>query len=147
MPVPGYDGDAMNEGRGRDQTIFERHGPAAGAELGEKARPAQAHGRFPSKTVDALDPILEPALQSLAAFPDRQQKNPKADFAQDHGIHGDLPLMTRQPFQHSTIGRGPGGFAENVGVNQEGHRVSVDSDSMGTKNPFSGQARSQSRRP
>jgi hypothetical protein len=39
------------------------------------------------------------------------------------------------------------GPAENVGVNQESHRVSVDSDSMGTKYPFSGQARSQSKRP
>jgi RNA polymerase sigma factor (sigma-70 family) len=37
-----------------------------------------------------------------------------------------------------------GGLAQNVCVDQERHSVSVDSDSMGTKRAFSGQARSQS---
>jgi hypothetical protein len=37
--------------------------------------------------------------------------------------------------------------ARDIGVYQISHSVSVDSDSMGTKNPFSGHARSQSTTP
>src|SRR5262249_17957560 len=40
-----------------------------------------------------------------------------------------------------------GGFTEDVGVDQVRHRVLVDSDSTGTKNPFSGHASSQSTTP
>ena len=57
----------------------------------------------------------------------------------DDGIDGDLPFMTRQPVHYPGIGLG--GLTQNVGDDQESHSVSVDSDSMGTKNPFSGQAR------
>lgn len=39
------------------------------------------------------------------------------------------------------------GFTEDVGVDEIRHRVSVGSDSMGTKNPFSGHASSQSTTP
>ena len=39
------------------------------------------------------------------------------------------------------------GFAQNICVNQEGHNVSVLSDSIGTKKPFSGQLDSQSTTP
>jgi hypothetical protein len=38
-------------------------------------------------------------------------------------------------------------LAQYVGVDEVGHSVSVDSDSMGTKNPFSGHASSQSTSP
>jgi len=39
------------------------------------------------------------------------------------------------------------GFAQHSGVNEVGHSVSVDSDSTGTKKPFSGHASNQSTSP
>jgi hypothetical protein len=55
--------------------------------------------------------------------------------------------MARQPSHHTGIRLGARRLAQNVGVNQDCHSVSVDSDSIGTKKPFSGQARSHSRTP
>ncbi len=91
----------------------------------------------------AIEPLFEPPT----AFSDRQDEDPESNLAEDHRIDGDFLLMARQPSQHPWVGIGLGGFAENVGVDQIGHSVSVDSDLMGTKKPFSGQASSQSTRP
>jgi hypothetical protein len=38
-----------------------------------------------------------------------------------------------KPFEHTRIGFLLGGFAQDVGVDQIRHSVSVDSDSIGTK--------------
>ena len=48
-----------------------------------------------------------------------------------------------QPFDDPDVRNRLCRLAQDVRVNQIGHSVSVDSDSMGTKNPFSGHARSQ----
>jgi len=120
-PVSGHHRQPMNESRRCDQAVFDRHGPAHGAEVGQKPRPTQPRGRYPRKAVNALDTLLKPTLQTRAAFPSWQEKNTETDLAEDDGVDGDLPLMTRQPFQDPGIGLGPGSLAQNVGVNQERH--------------------------
>lgn len=130
-----------------DQAVLDRHRTASGAEIGEESSPAQACGCVPTQAVDALDAILEPSLQTFAALSLRQEKDAEKDLAENDGIDSDLSLVLSQPPQNPRIRVGPGGLAEDVRVDQQGQSVSVDSDSMATKKPFSGEARSQSIRP
>jgi len=52
--------------------------------------------------------------------------------------------MFAKPRYDTRIGRWFRRLAQNVGVNQVLHSASVDSESMGTKKSFCGQASSQS---
>src|SRR6266705_1026974 len=73
--------------------------------------------------------------------------DPKPNLAQNDGIDRNLALVLPQPVNHPGLRVGPGGLAKHVRIDQVGHKVSVDSDSMGTKKPFSGQDSSQSTDP
>jgi hypothetical protein len=77
----------------------------------------------------------------------RQQQNAEPHFPEDDGIDGEIALVPSEPLDHSGVGRGPGGLAQGVGVDQEFHKVLVDSDSTGAKKSFSGQESRHSTRP
>src|SRR5437899_2080756 len=77
-----------------------------------------------------VDAGIEPPLEARSAL--------------SRGIGGDVSLVLPQPLDDARVGDRLCGLAQNVGVDQISHSASVDSDSIGTKNPFSGQARSQS---
>src|SRR4029077_14450504 len=72
----------------------------------------------------------------------RQKEDSESEFAENDRINDDFPLIVAQPPDHDSIGRRFCRFAEYVGINKVLHNVSVDSDSTGTKNPFSGHASS-----
>ena len=133
VPVPGGDRNPVDKGSCCDQAVFDRHRLAAPPKIGEKLSPAQSSGRIPGETMDALDTVLKPPLQPVAALARREQQNAEADLSDDDRIDGDLPFMAGQPLQNPRLRIGLGGLAQDVGVNQDGHRVSVDSDSIGTK--------------
>lgn len=116
-------------------------------EVGGELRPAKTRGGFLRKADDFGHTLVEPAFQSMMASSGRQQVDPKPDHAKDDGIDRNLTLVPPQPFNHLGIWGGLGGLAEHVRINKVDHSVSVDSDSMGTKKPFSGQASSQSTSP
>ena len=59
--------------------------------------------------------------------------NAEANLTQNDGVYRNCTLVVPQPLDCIGIGRKLGGLAKNVGVDQIGHNVSVDSDSMGTK--------------
>ena len=59
--------------------------------------------------------------------------NAEPDLAQNDGINHQFTLVAPQPLECPGIGGGLGRLAEDIGVDQIGHSVSVDSDSMGTK--------------
>ena len=63
------------------------------------------------------------------------------------GIDGDIRLMCAKPRHNPRIGFWFRRLAQNVGVDQVLHSASVDSESMGTKNSFCGQASSHSTAP
>src|SRR5205823_1932881 len=71
----------------------------------------------------------------------------ESQLAEDDGIDGDVLLVSAKPRHYARIGRWFRRLAQNVGVDQILHSVSVDSESMGTKKPFCGQASSQSMAP
>src|SRR5436309_5193052 len=145
--IPRHHGYVMCECRCRDETVLDRHRPAPHAEVGEELCPSQSCGRFPRKAVNAPNAIIEPSFKAGAAFSARQQEGTELDLTEDDRIDGDLALVASQPLDDAGMRSGLGGLAQNVRVNEVGHRVSVDSDSIETKKPFSGQAKSQSTRP
>ena len=108
--------------------------------------PAQSRLGIPRDTVNATGDIVEPMLERATPTPRWQQKDPEADFSQDHRIDGQVAFGTRQPFDHPRIRPRLGRFAQYVGIHEIHHgghpRESVDSDSIGTNQPFSGHARS-----
>ena len=99
------------------------------------------------QTNDAAHALLEPVLQPLPALSGWQQMDAKADLAEDDGVNDQFALVALQPFHHAARRFRLGRLAEDVGVDQEIHKLSVDSDSIATKNPFSGQASNQSTKP
>ena len=73
--------------------------------------------------------------------------NSESDLTQNDRINDDLRFMGAQPVDHACRRLWPSGLTQHVGVDKIGHKVSVDSDSIGTKYPFSGHASSQSTSP
>src|SRR5690349_4964173 len=88
------------------------------------------------------NPRSEPLLQCSAPSSPPQQENAELQLAENDGIDRKLPFIVREPLHDTPIGHGLGRLTENVGVDQISHSLSVDSDSMGTKKPFSGHAKS-----
>ncbi len=72
-------------------------------------------------------------LQRGALLAFGENENAEAEFAKDDGVHGDVWSMLAEPVEDGRVGARFGGLAEDVGVDEEFHRVSVDSDSMGVK--------------
>lgn len=97
--------------------------------------------------MQALDAIVKPLLEAFSPLSLRQKQNAEPHLAQDDRIDDDILLVTPKPVDDVRVRRRLGDLAQHVRVDQELHSVSVDSDSMGTKKSFSGQARSQSTNP
>jgi hypothetical protein len=97
--------------------------------------------------VETPDPLVEPAFQGGPLPSLGKDKNPESKFAQNDGIDGDVSFMCAKPRHNTRIGRWFRRLAQDIGVNQVLHSASVDSESMGTKKSFRGQANSQSMAP
>jgi hypothetical protein len=137
----------VKQRRCRNQTVLDGHGLARGPKVGKQFGPAQSCGGVPRYTKNFRGAFPEPAFQALTPFAGGEKKNAEPDFSKDERIHSNLTFVLLQPFEHTRIGRWLGGLAEHISIHQVGQSVSVDSDSMATKNPLSGQASSQSTRP
>ena len=108
----------------------------------------QARVRVPGQTMETPDPPrIEPAFLGGPLPPLGKDENPESQFAENDGIDGDLWLMCAKPRHDTRIGRWFCRLAQNVGVDQVLHSASVDSESIGTKKSFCGQASSQSMTP
>ena len=83
---------------------------------------------------------------SSAAYP-WGMRDPVAKLSQNDRIDCELCLVGLKPLNDRLIRLRPGGLAEDVGVDEVDHKLSVDSDSIGRKYPLSGQERSQSTSP
>src|SRR6185503_5433178 len=103
--------------------------------------------RFPRQTVEALHACVEPLLELGSALALWQKEHAEADLAKNDRIDDHVALVAAEPLDNPRARRRLRRLTEDVGVDQILHTVSVDSDSMGTKNPFSGQASSQSTTP
>src|SRR6185503_21149106 len=86
-------------------------------------------------------------FESRSLLPPRQEQNAEPHLADDDGIDGDVLLMASKPRDDTRIGDWFRWLAEDVGIDQVPHSVSVESESTGTKKPFSGQPSSQSTAP
>jgi hypothetical protein len=117
-------------------------GFAAAAKVGEQLSPAQPDVRLPREAVNPADRRVEPAFQSGSLGTARKQQDAEASLAQNHRVDRDLALVFATRRSAGWVWAWSPG--EDVGVDQQGHSVSVDSESIATKYPFSGQASSQS---
>src|SRR5262249_3471776 len=89
----------------------------------------------------------EPLLQTGPAPALWQQMNAKPHLAEHNRIDNELDLVRSEPPDDHRIGHDSRRLAEDVRVDQVLHRVSVDSDGIGTKKSLPGQPSSQSTTP
>src|ERR1039457_4703316 len=97
--------------------------------------------------MEALDTVVEPPLEGRSLLALGQQQNAESHLAEDDGVDRDVLFVGAKPLDHPGIRCRLGRLAQDVGVDQVLHSASVESESTGTKNPFAGQASSQSRAP
>ena len=83
--------------------------------------------------MNATNPFIEPGFEAGPLFAARQKQDSEPYLTENHRVDDDLNLVGFEPVHDRWMGIGFGRFAQDVGVDQIGHRVSVDSDSMGTK--------------
>ena len=72
-------------------------------------------------------------LESRAALSKRQEKDAELELAENDRIDRDLPFGAREPIENPGARVWLRRLAQHIRVDQVGHRVSVDSDSTGTK--------------
>lgn len=141
------DCQTMDDCRRCDEATLNRHRFPAGAKTRQQVRPFQARVRVPGQTLDTPHARVKPAFQRDQLPSLGKDENSESQFAQNHGIDHDVPLTCSKPLHNSRIGRRFRRFTQNTGVDQVFHSASVDSESMGTKKSFCGQAHSQSTTP
>ena len=113
----------MNQRRGGDQTILDRHRLSGGAKLREEFGLAQAGRGLPGQTMNLLNPSREPAFQLSPPRAGGQEINAKPYLAQNDRVHGNLAFVRAKPFDHPCRRLRLGRFAQNIGVDKVGHRV------------------------
>ena len=126
------DDEAVNECSRRDQTILDRQGSAGPAQLGKEFCPAKARPRVPWNANDSCNTRIKPGFESATALSRGEKMNAEPNLAQNDGINHQFTLVAPQPVDCRGIGGRISGFAKDIGVDEVGHSVSVDSDSMGT---------------
>lgn len=91
------------------------------------------------------NPAFEPFQETLAFSTVWQAENAILQLAQDNRVDQNVSLVLFEPVHHARQRLFARRFTEDVRVDEKSsHRVSVDSDAMGSNQSFSGQARSQS---
>lgn len=141
------DDETVGESSSCNEAVLDGHCTAGSTELREQLRPSKASLCLEWHTGESSHSFVEPLLQPCPAPAPGQQENSEPDLAEDDGIDGDLALVMPKPCDDARAGSGLGRLAEHLRVNEVFHRSSVDSDSTGTKNPFSGHPSNQSTTP
>lgn len=75
--------EAVDQDRGGDQAVFDRHGASRGAKTRQQLRPSQARFRLPRQTAKPLDARAEPPLEAGTPPSVGQQKDAEVQFVQD----------------------------------------------------------------
>ena len=141
------DRQTMDGRRRSDQAVLNRHGFPRCAETRQQLRPFEASVRVPWQTMEALHARVEPAFQRGPFSSLGKNEDAASQLANNDGIDGDVRLVRTEPCHDARIGHWLRRLAQNVGVDEVLHSASVDSDSIGTKKSFRGQASSQSMTP
>ena len=76
---------------------------------------------------------VEPLLQLCALPPSVQPENAETNLAENDRVNGHFVLMAPQPRHDPRVGGGPGGLAQNIGVDEISHSVSVNSELNGNE--------------
>src|SRR5437016_7071068 len=137
------DRQTVDDGGRCDETILDGHRFSGSARLRQQFRPLQPRVRIPGKTMETPGPCIKPTLQRRPLLSFGKNKNAETQFTENDGIDGDVSLVRAKPMHNQRIRSWFRRLAQNVRVNQILHRVSVDSESMGTKKSLCGQASSQ----
>lgn len=138
------DRELMNGRCSRDEAVFDRHRLPGFPKPRQQFSPFKTCVRIPRQAVETPNSCIEPAFQRSPLSSPRKDENSESQFAENDRIDGDLRLICAEPLYDSEVGHRFGRFAQDVGVDQVFHSVSVDSESTGTKKPFCGQESSQS---
>jgi len=147
IAVPSDHDQVVNKSRGCDKAIFNGHGLSRCAKLCQQLRPSQAIFSFPRQAMETLDPCGKPLFKFFSAPSSWQKQDTKTKLAQNDGIDHNFSFVLSKPPDDLCIRSRFRRLAQNIGIGQVSHSESVESDSMATKNPFSGHDRSQSTAP
>jgi len=79
------------------------------------------------------DPSIEPAFECHTLISLREDKNAETQFPENQGIDRECQVHGCEAIPQPWMRRRFRWLTQNVGVNQIFHRVSVDSESIGTK--------------
>src|SRR5438128_1806686 len=97
--------------------------------------PARKGGnRRNDETGDQRDAGGKPALQTPPALAGGQKQDAEANFAEDDRIDDEFPFVFTEPIQYAPDRVRLCRLAQDVSVHEVSHKVSVDSDSIATKN-------------
>lgn len=97
--------------------------------------------------MEACNSCGKPSLQFSTARSGWQQINTETNFAEDYWVDSDFTFVVAKPLDDPLLRLRLRRFTQDVGINEICHSVSVDSDSIGTKYPLTGQSSSQSTSP
>jgi hypothetical protein len=92
-PVACRDREAMHESSGRNQTVLDRHAGSGCTKVGKQLSPAKPGICIPGRALDPLHSGREPSLEAATALAPRQQEDPEAKFAEDHGVHREIEFV------------------------------------------------------
>ena len=115
----------VDEGRGGDQAVFDRHCAPRGAKTCEQFCPPQARFSFPCQAMKPLNARGDGRSRLVRLFPLRNSKMPNLNsprIMDRRPIHARRAGAIRPPWKRRRLGR----LAQHVGVDQIPHSSSVD---------------------
>jgi len=119
--VASDDCQAVNQSRGCNQTVFDRHGRSSRPHISQEPRPPETGLGGPVEADDSAGTALEPLLQPLATPTRRQQIDPESQLAENDRVDSDFSFMPTEPREDLRIRPRPRGLAEDIRIDEELH--------------------------
>jgi hypothetical protein len=148
--VPRGNGEIVLKCCGSNHAVWQRQLVSVLLQIHDEFSPASANRGFPRETIYGLYNFPEPLLELCPLTSERQRENADAQFAQNDGVHDEIPLVGAQPFDNGAAGQRLCRLANHVRIDQVSHRILgivmslvVSLRSIGSNQPLTGQASSR----
>ncbi len=150
-PVSGRKLKSVSEGSCGSETVLDRHRLSDRTQMRQQFGPARPRLGVPRHAVNAPGDLVEPMVEISAPSSRWKQKDTEAYLPENHRIDRQVAFVAPQPLDHPWIRTRLGRLAQHIGVDKTRHDCdpseSVDSDSIGANQPFTGHASSMFTKP
>ena len=99
--VPRGNGEVVLERRGSDHAVQQRQLVSLLLQIHHELSPPLANSGVPWKAIYGLHHVAKPLLELCPLTSTRQRENADAQFAQNDGVHDEIPLVGTQPVDTS----------------------------------------------